>query len=169
MGYWGYYVVARGGRPLTEYEALKSVREELVLLEERAAGWQVWECEAAGEAAPGIGSMRQLAQESGAPALFGYVMDSECAVVEGAAADSGTWTACLAPVAMATLLGVGERDLEDYFLPPDNATARAVTWAAEAGFSACEPLLHEAFTIGADPSAETLFFRLLDLLGVAER
>ncbi len=128
--------------------------------------------------------MNDLAGQTGAPALFGYVMDSDCVVVEAAAPESGAWTTCLARTAMAGYLGA-ERDgltLEDYFLEPRDAAERAVAWAAEAGCAASAGELAEVLADdpdageGADgapgpggergPVAEDLFFRLLDRLGV---
>ncbi len=80
--------------------------------------------------------MNALALETGAPALFGYVMNSECVVLEAAAPESGAWTTCLARSAMAGYVGAGREGLtlEDYFLDPGDAAERAVRWAAEAGF-----------------------------------
>ncbi|MFI6880145.1 hypothetical protein ACIBL6_42550 [Streptomyces sp. NPDC050400] len=168
MGYWGYYVVARSGRPLKELEALGGVRDELTLLEERAEGWQVWECPGgSGEQTRDVGSMNSLAAETGSPALFAYVMDSDCAVVEAAAPESGAWTTCLGRTAMAGYIGGDERSLEDYFLPPRDAAERAVAWAAECGRTVPEQPLHDVLRADADPSAEELFFRFLDRLGVA--
>jgi hypothetical protein len=112
--------------------------------------------------------MYTLAQESGAPALFGYVMDSDCVAVEAAAPESGTWTTCLARDVMAGYLGVDGEGLgvDDYFLEPADAAGRAVAWAAEAGRTVpVEPLL-DVLSSGPDPLAENLFFRLLDRLGV---
>ncbi|MET9493256.1 hypothetical protein [Streptomyces sp. NPDC006552] len=170
MGYWGYYVVARTGRPLTEFDALDGVREELTLLEERAGQWQVWECPGgSGDRTRDIGSMNALAAQTGAPALFAYVMDSRCAVIEAAAPDSGTWTACLGRAAAATFIGGDERALEDYFLPPRDAAERAVTWAAEGGLTRVAKPLADVLAAPAEPSAEELFFRFLDRLGVIAR
>jgi hypothetical protein len=168
MGYWGYFVVGRGERPLTETEALSGA-QGMTPRQEAPDGWQVWEY-------PGgdgdVGNMNALALETGAPALFGYVMDSACVVVEAAGPESGAWTTCLGRTAMTARLGAGEEGptLEDYFLEPRDAAERAVAWAAEAGHTvAVEPLLD---VLGADPDpaahelAENLFFRLLDRLGV---
>ncbi|WP_406474158.1 hypothetical protein [Streptomyces sp. NBC_01615] len=163
MGYWGYYVVGRSERPLAELDALAGARgmERRTLAPD---GWQVWEY-------PGgdgdIGKMSTLARETGAPALFGYVMDSDCVAVEAAAPHSGVWTACLAREAMAGYVG-GEDELgvDDYFLEPADAADRAVAWAAEAGRTvAAQPLL-DVLNADPDPLAENLFFRLLDRLGV---
>jgi hypothetical protein len=168
MGYWGYYVVAASERPLKEIEALSGVRDELALLEERAGGWQVWECHGGSdEQARDIGSMNSLAAQTGSPALFAYVMDSRCAVVEAAAPRSGAWTTCLGRTSMAEFIGGDERALEDYFLPPGDAADRAVAWAAECGRTVAARPLADVLEAAPEPSAEELFFRFLDRLGVA--
>ncbi|MFJ4711040.1 hypothetical protein [Streptomyces sp. NPDC088785] len=169
MGYWGYYVVARSAGPLSGLAALSGVRDTLTLLEERAGGWQVWECPgggADGEQAPDPGSMNALAAETDAPALFAYVMDSRCAVVEAAAPRSGAWTTCLGRAAMARYIGGDERALEDYFLPPDDAAEHAVAWAAEGERTVEAGPLLDVLRARAEPSAEELFFRFLDRIGV---
>src|SRR5262249_3537503 len=154
MGYWGYYVVGRSERPLAELEALAGARG-MVLRTAAPDGWQVWEYPSGdGD----IGNMNTLARETGAPALFGYVMDSDCVAVEAAAPDRGVGTACLAREAMAGYVG-GEDELgvDDYFLAPADAAARAVSWAAEAGHTiTAEPLL-ELLTADSDLLAENLF------------
>jgi hypothetical protein len=165
MGYWGYYVVGRGERPLAGLDALAGAKEGMELRVEAPGGWQVWEYPSGdGE----LGNMNVLAAQTGAPALFGYVMDSASVVVEAAAPESGAWTTCLARAAMAGYLDAGNEGLtlEDYFLQPRDAAERAVAWAAEAGHEvAAEPLV-EVLTAEPDPLAENLFFRLLDRLGV---
>ncbi|MFE3850553.1 hypothetical protein ACFXPN_05340 [Streptomyces griseorubiginosus] len=170
MGYWGYFVVGRGERPLAERDALAGA-EGMVLRESAPGGWQVWEY-ASGEG--GIGSMNSLALETGSPALFGYVMDSASVVVEAAGPESGGWTTCLARGAMARFIGAGGAGesgadgltLEDYFLEPRDAAARAVAWAAEAGHAVAEEPLLDVLSSDPDPLAENLFFRMLDRLGV---
>ncbi|MDN3252239.1 hypothetical protein ACFW4O_37795 [Streptomyces mutabilis] len=190
MGYWGYFVVGRAERPLTELDALSGAAE-MTLRQSAPDGWQVWEF-------PGgdgdVGNMNDLAGQTGAPALFGYVMDSDCVVVEAAAPESGAWTTCLARSAMAGYLGAEQEGLtlEDYFLEPRDAAERAVAWAAEAGRTASAGELTEVLAadpgVGSeadseagpeadseagaaggaagDPVAEKLFFRFLDRLGV---
>ncbi|MFC9847301.1 hypothetical protein ACFWFF_09825 [Streptomyces sp. NPDC060223] len=164
MGYWGYYVVGRSERPLAELDALAAA-PGMVLQATAPDGWQVWEYPSGdGD----VGSMNTLARETGAPALFGYVMDSDCVVVEAAAPESGAWTTCLARPAMARYLGDSEEGLsvDDYFLEPADAAERAVAWAAEAGHTVvAEPLLR-VLTAEPDPLAENLLFRFLDRLGV---
>jgi len=164
MGYWGYFVVGRSERALTELEALSGAGD-MTLRAEAPGGWQVWEYPSAdGD----VGNMNELARETGAPALFGYVMDSRCVVVEAAAPRSGAWTTCLARDAMAGYLGAGDEGLtlEDYFLEPGDAAERAVAWAAEAGHEVNAEPLRDVLTSDPDPLAENLFFRMLDRLGV---
>ncbi|MGY0069347.1 hypothetical protein ACWZEH_21670 [Streptomyces sp. QTS137] len=181
MGYWGYFVVGRDERPLAERDALAGARG-MTLRTSAPGGWQVWEYPS-GDG--GIGNMNDLARETGAPALFGYVMDSACVVVEAAAPASGAWTTCLARSATAGYLGAPAPDgggadggegaagavqggltLEDYFLEPRDAADRAVEWAAEAGHAVAVEELVEVLTADPDPVAENLLFRLLDRLGV---
>ncbi|MET9777187.1 hypothetical protein ABZ023_23450 [Streptomyces sp. NPDC006367] len=175
MGYWGYFVVSRAERPLTERDGPASAAD-MTLRASAPDGWRVWEY-------PGgegdVGNMNDLAARTGAPALFGYVMDSACVVIEAAAPESGAWTTCLVRTAMAGYLGA-EREgltLEDYFLEPRDAAERAVAWAAEAGRTADAGELTEVLSAGlrddaggpsgdAAPTAEDLFFRFLDRLGV---
>ncbi|MCC9709273.1 hypothetical protein E4N62_30900 [Streptomyces sp. MNU76] len=178
MGYWGYYVVGRSERPLAELDALAEA-EALTLCVTADDGWQIWAyptgapgVEAAGGSGStgDVGNMNTLARETGAPALFGYVMDSDCVVVEAAAPESGAWTTCLARRAMAAYLGdVQGLTVEDYFLEPRDAAERAVAWAAEAGRVVVERSLVEVLASEpgpADPLAENILFRLLDRLGV---
>ncbi|WP_329335505.1 hypothetical protein OG866_16635 [Streptomyces sp. NBC_00663] len=165
MGYWGYFVVGRSARPLEELETLAGAAEGLSLRSEAAGGWQVWEYPSGdGD----LGSMNALARETGAPALFGYVMDSACVVVEAAGPESGAWTTCLARAAMAGYIGAGQEGLalEDYFLEPPDAAERAAAWAEEAGRAVDAGRLLEVLTADPDPLAENLFFRLLDRLAV---
>lgn len=165
MGYWGYYVVGRSERPLVELSAVAGVRDELSLLVRRDDGWQVWEVPG-GDGTRDVGNMNTLALETGSPALFGYVMDSDCVVVEAAAPESGVWTTCLAREAMAGYIGDGGLSLDDYFLEPRDAADRAVTWAAESGRTVAPAPLLDVLKAAAEPSAEELFFRFLDRLGV---
>ncbi|MGC5038324.1 MULTISPECIES: hypothetical protein [unclassified Streptomyces] len=165
MGYWGYFVVGRGERPLAELTALAGAADGMTRRTSAPDGWQVWEY-------PGgdgdVGNMNALAEETGAPALFGYVMNSECVVLEAAAPESGAWTTCLARAAMAGYLGAGREGLtlEDYFLEPNDAAERAVRWAAEAGHEVNAGTLLDVLTSDPDPLAENLLFRFLDRLGV---
>lgn len=164
MGYWGYLVVGRSERPLAGLDALSGA-EGMTLRTSAPDGWQVWDY-AGGDG--DVGSMNALAVQTGAPALFGYVMDSECAVLEAAAPESGAWTTCLVRPAMARYLGADREGLtlEDYFLEPRDAAERAVAWAAEAGRTVDPGEVLDVLTADPEPLAENIFFRLLDRLGV---
>ncbi|CAL9294117.1 hypothetical protein [Streptomyces sp. SudanB66_2053] len=165
MGYWGYFVVGRAELPLAGRDALAGAGGDLTLRTEVPDGWQVWEL-------PGregeLGSMNELARETGAPALFGYVMDGACVAVEAASPESGVWTACLGRDAMAGYLD-GRREgltVDDYFLDPADAAERAVFWAEEAGRTVAAEEVLQVLTADPGPMAENLFFRLLDRLRV---
>ncbi|GHG12753.1 hypothetical protein [Streptomyces albogriseolus] len=165
MGYWGYFVVGRAERPLAGLDALAGAGGDLTLRCEAPDGWQVWELPGrAGE----LGSMNELAAETGAPALFGYVMDGACVAVEAASPESGVWTACLGRDAMAGYLDGRQEGLtvEDYFLERADAAERAVFWAEEAGRTVAPEDVLEVLTADPGPMAENLFFRLLDRLRV---
>lgn len=175
MGYWGYFVVGRSEQPLSRTAALAGV-PGLLSRTTAPGGWQVWEYPGAGT---GIGSMKVLARETGAPSLFGYVMDSACVAVEAATPSGDAWSACLARNVMAAHLAGADGGLgvDDYFLEPADAAARAVAWAAGAGHSVTAEALLAVLEAepGAGPEgpdaesgevAENLLFQLLDRLGV---
>jgi hypothetical protein len=163
MGFWGYHLVGRSDGPLAEHKALRGVRDRLTLRQNRVDGWQVW----AHPSEPPLGDMATLAQNLRAPVLFGFVMDSACVVVEAAAPQSGSWYACLGRAPMAAHLGQDGMVLEDLFLPPEDAAARAVEWAAETGHGVLEgPLLELLRIERPEGIAEDLFLTFLDRLGM---
>ncbi|MER7178052.1 hypothetical protein ABT404_00900 [Streptomyces hyaluromycini] len=158
MGYWGYFVVGRG-EPASGGGILRT---------SAPGGWHLWQYDSPDA---DVGSMNALAARTGAPALFGYVMDGACVVVEAAAPESGGWTTCLGRAAAARLLAVDERglSLDDYFLEPRDAAGRAVAWAAEAGHTVGADALLAVLTADPDPDAplaENPLFGLLRVLGV---
>ncbi|WP_405631311.1 hypothetical protein [Streptomyces sp. NBC_01174] len=163
MGFWGCYLVGRSGEPLIGHPALREARGLLTLREYRADGWQIW----SHPTEPSLGSMTALAGAARAPVLLGFVMDGACVAVEAAAPYSGSWYACLGRAPMAALLGRDGATVEDLFLPPEDAAARAVGWAAESGRGVLEgPLLELLRIERPEWSAEELFFAFLDRLGI---
>ncbi|MEU0301753.1 hypothetical protein ABZ252_20150 [Streptomyces sp. NPDC006175] len=163
MGFWGLYLVGRSGEPLIGHPALRDARERLTLREYRADGWQVW----SHPTEPSPVSMTALAAAARAPVLLGFVMDGVCVAVEAAAPHSGSWYACLGRVPMAERIGRDGLTPEDLFLPPEDAAARAVAWAAESGQAVREgPLLELLRVERPEWSAEELFFAFLDRLGI---
>ncbi|MFF9685098.1 hypothetical protein [Streptomyces sp. NPDC014623] len=166
MGFWGCYLVGRSGEPLIGHPALRDARERLTLREHRADGWQVW----SHPVDPSPGSMTALAGAARAPVLLGSVMDGVCVAVEAAAPYSGSWYACLGRAPMAALLDRNGATVEDLFLPPEDAAARAVQWAAETGQGVPEgPLLELLRVEHPEWSAEELFLAFLDRLGIERR
>ncbi|WP_327115435.1 hypothetical protein OG206_12740 [Streptomyces sp. NBC_01341] len=163
MGFWGVYLVGRSGEPLPDHPALRDARDLLTLREYRADGWQVW-CHPGD---PPLGPMAALADAARAPVLLGFVMDSVCVAVEAAGPHSGSWYACLGRAPMTAHLVRDGTTLEDLFLPPEDAAARAVRWAAESGRGVLEgPLLELLRIEQPEWSADELFFAFLDRLGI---
>lgn len=165
VGYWGYFVVAKTGRGAEELSALDDVRGRLKVKEQLPEHWLVWEHP--GE--PGIDGEKlapALAQETDAPVLVGFVMDSDCVVIEAAGPTSGAWTACLGPHLMAGYLSEDGQRLEDWFIPPEQAASRAADWAREAGHTIAPAPLADLFRADVQPRAQDEFFGLLDAIGL---
>ncbi|HEY3717595.1 MAG TPA: hypothetical protein VGL39_23975 [Jatrophihabitantaceae bacterium] len=112
--------------------------------------------------------LEDLVRETNAPALTGFVMDSDCVDVRALGATSGPWRTCVDRAAMSAYLSEDGGNIDAQFLPAAGAAERAVAWAAEAGLPASSAGLELPFRDGhADPMAEDLFFELLDRLGVS--
>ncbi|CCK25662.1 hypothetical protein BN159_1283 [Streptomyces davaonensis JCM 4913] len=159
MGYWGYFTVAESASPLGDLACTRAI-PELTLNRRLSGDWQVWEH----PAEPDIEAddlAVALAEETGKPALVGFVMDSDCVVIEAADSSNGAWTACLSPKAMARYLAEDGQQLEDWMLTPERATENAVIWARLTGRQVATAPLAEIFQKEADPFAEDLFFTLL--------
>lgn len=106
--------------------------------------------------------------ETGTPAIFAFVMDSACVVVEAAtsAEAAGSWFGCLGREAMAAHLSADGLVPEDLFLPPEQAAANAVQWAAATGRTVAPGALLDVLRQEAGPVAGELFARFLDRLGL---
>lgn len=177
MGYWGYFVVGRAERPLAELEALSGAGD-MTLRQSAPDGWQVWEF-------PGgdgdVGNMNDLAGQTGAPALFGYVMDSDCVVVEAARPRAGrgrpAWRAPPWPATWAPN-GTGSPWRTTSWNPgtppsaPSPGPPRRDVPRAPPNWRGCCRTTRRGARRGGDrvlapgPVAENLFFRFLDRLGV---
>ena len=167
MGYWGYYIVAKSEGPLEELNSLSSVRARLELAEQFLSGWQAWEHPSEPEIEEAE-LAAALAQETRAPSMIGYVMDSDCVVIEAASPASGTWRACLGPQLMASYLSESGDRLQDWFLSPEEAASRAARWAREAGHSVDSELLVETFRADVSPAAQRRFGEFLYQIGLQE-
>ena len=167
MGLWGSFILGRADRPLLALHALEQYGGRLKRCEERQGGWQVWLLSGEPVLDDPKPLLADLTKETGAPALTGFVMDSDCVAVEALGRTGGLWRACLDRESMAAYLAEDGQQVDDWFLQPGDAAARAVGWAAEAGYAvAVEPLL-EVLKDEADPFAEDLFFEFLTRLGLA--
>lgn len=165
MGYWGYFTVAESASPLGDLACTRAI-PGLTLNRRLSRNWQVWEH----PAEPDIeaeGLALALTEETGKPALVGFVMDSDCVVIEAADSSNGAWTACLSPKAMAGYLAEDGQQLEDFMLTPEQAAEHAAIWAALTGNQVAVAPLTDIFQREADPFAEDLFFTLLRGLSLA--
>ena len=98
------------------------------------------------------------------PALVAYVMDSDCAVLEGRSQNGNRWEGILNRKTCAGMAGSDEDVLAMY--PLDRCVSGAVEWAREAGLTPSEQLVKQA--LEADETfAEDALNRLLVALGLA--
>jgi hypothetical protein len=164
MGYWGYFIVAAWPSSLGELPCMRPIAG---LTPDRKLGdeWQIWRSPAeppleADELAAA------LFRETRRPALVGFVMDSDCLVIEASDPVNGTWTACLSPVNTAGYLVEDGKKLEDWVLSPEQAARCAVAWIGSAGRKVAKAPLVDLFQREADPVVEDIFFELIGLLGL---
>lgn len=107
-----------------------------------------------------------LSSRAAAPVLTGYIMDSDCAVIEGLGSESGFWRTCLGRDAMSAYMEESETDVDSWFLSPSESVQVSRTWAGEAGLRASAEKLSEVFQVQPDPFVEEVFTDLIAALGV---
>ncbi|MFI1972754.1 hypothetical protein BLA24_26935 [Streptomyces cinnamoneus] len=170
MGFWGYLLVGRGGaRALVECPALAANRDHLVPAGAFGDGWQLWEHPEHPALGDGIDTLvRALADQTGAPALAAYVMESDCAVLVGAGPGDPSWSACLGRTTLARYMAETGLGLDELFPGPEAAAAHCAAWADAAGCAADAAELVRVLAADPEPSVETLFRELLAGLGVME-
>ncbi|GHF48289.1 hypothetical protein GCM10010218_32210 [Streptomyces mashuensis] len=176
MGFWGYLLVGRGeDRDLTECPVLAANREHLLPAGSFAGGWQLWAHPAHREpdARPGLGGgidalVSTLADQTAAPALAAYVMESDCALLGGASPGGTCWSACLGRTPLARYLADTGLALDDLFPSPEAAAAHCAAWAAAAGHPADTTELADVLAADPEPGVEDLFRQLLARLGMVE-
>jgi hypothetical protein len=193
VGFWGTFAVVRAELDVARMTALTAGRHALELEKHRPwqPGWQVWRVwgDSTDDLAP------KLAAATGAPALAASVMDSSSAHCIGFGPQTGPWEAWLdlesALAYIVTPPSPWDDDgnyLDDaaedptYLAKVDSArrellaaapgglagASQAVAWAREANLAPA-PADRIADLLGAeDTFAESLFFNLLELLGVAD-
>lgn len=159
MGYWGHLVVARSPRPLSvlrEVTAFGTPHEEKLI----GRDWRL--LRVAGSTPDLRTAVAALVGATGAPVLAAYVLDSDCAVVEGQTDIGMRWTGVLNR-------GIAVRDYQapvgDYD-SPERAVLGAQEWSRQGRLTSSEDLLRQAFTEERD-SAEELFDLLLAGLGIS--
>ena len=168
MGYWGSVILARSPAPLDTVEAITSRDAGLENPEEYDGGWRAAETIGSSINITAPQMLFQLVEQTGAPALTGYVMDSDCVDLCGYGRQSGLWRACLARTAMADFYADQETDrFHDTFLHPNEAADRAAAWAREAGLDPDHAGLVELFARADDDLVgESEFDELRVLLGI---
>lgn len=167
MGFWGSFVVCRAAVPLPELTAVADRSEGIEDLQSYPDGWQVGQYSGPELAHDATALLTEVAAETGAPALTGFVLDSDAIVVEAYSKPRGYWRACLVRQAMQ---GYCEDDGEDFhavYLTPDQATTAALGWALDAGLTPDPAAVHTVFQVEeVEMFAEGLFFDLLKALGI---
>ena len=167
MGLWGSFVVGRAAVPLPELTAVAERSEGIEDHQSYADGWQVGQYPGPELAHDAAALLTEVAAETGAPALTGFVLDSDTIVVEGYSEPHGYWRACLVRHAMQ---GYCEDDGEDFdavYPTPEQATGAALRWAGDAGLTPDPDAVRETFQVEqVDLFAEGLFFELLHALGI---
>ncbi|MFT3873147.1 MAG: hypothetical protein QM714_10945 [Nocardioides sp.] len=128
--------------------------------------------------------LSELVEVTGAPALWGFVVDSDFVDLVMLGQRSGRVHVFLGPESAEIFMDefglVGDEsdeagpdleegeyvDLEEQFPDQVDATSKALAWAHEAGLSADAAAVAAVFTQEADPLAEDLMLDLLDALGI---
>jgi hypothetical protein len=169
MGFWGSFVLCRTDAALDEVAAIASRDEGLEEADHLGGGWQVGRYSGSFLADDADGMLNDLIAETGAPALTGFVLDSDCIDVHGRGSRSGHWHACLARASMARYVKEDGVDFDWEFLRPQAAADRAAAWAREARLDPDEPALLDVFSRpDGDLFAEPLFYALIRALGINE-
>ncbi|MGW0665192.1 hypothetical protein [Streptodolium elevatio] len=185
MGYWGEFVVVRSERSARELDPLNGGLcrrgHEDCLGSERAYGdaWQIVPVEhgVPGETAE---TVRRLGEQTGAPALICYVLDSDAGLVHGWSARGGPWQTWFRPQYAAEYeLPVDLCYEDETGMPATAYTAawnaehdrlvrempgharRVAAWAVEAGWSPDVDAVHHALIHDEPGWAEEQFHRQL--------
>jgi hypothetical protein len=166
MGFWGSLVLCRPSGDLSEVEAIVSRDESVTEIAQPGGDWRIGKCEDTALIDDAEAFLRDLVAESGAPALLGYVLDSDCVDLVAMGAASGVWRSCLNREAMQAY--AEDHALDESILHPGAAAERAAQWASEAGLRPSLPALLSVLSRTGDILfAESLFFELVVALGVA--
>jgi hypothetical protein len=149
VGYTGRIVVARSARPLAELAAVGGVPALSEVI--HGEGWRV----ATLDGDLSRGGLRALVNETGQPALWAYVLDSDMADVQALTPLGVSWHAYLHE---ESALSYGAPELAH---PVDEVIRQALGWADEAGLTPSEETLRAVFAADGVFAEDTL----ADLLG----
>lgn len=167
MGFWGTLVVCKSAVPLIDVSAISERDEGLVWHQDRESGWQVGQYMSQDLFRDCKALLVELAAETQAPALAGFVLDSDAVELAGFSVENGYWKACLAREAMRNYCEDADLDFDVEFPMADAAPRDAAAWAAAAGTTPDIEALDTVFSADqADGHAEDLFFELLGFLGI---
>lgn len=151
MGYTGRIVVARS---VASPVGLPALGAEVLDVRELGDGW--WSVQLDGDSA---GAMEGLVAATGAPVVSAFVLDSDCADVEGLTPAGVRWRTYL------------HRDVAESFGAPaleqsdDEVLRQALAWSADAGLAASRGELREVLEL-TNVFAEDTFDELLQALGI---
>ncbi|MFI1394670.1 hypothetical protein [Streptomyces sp. NPDC020681] len=164
MGYWGSLILVNHPQPPSGTPAFAG-GQRVVLLQKRAGDWRMWSLE--GQGSLDDEDLAGLVETTGGPVLVGFVMDSNCIVLEGRTKDRATWRTCLDRTAMSAYMAESGQSVDEWFLGPEEAAENAVEWARAAGLTPLPEALAEVLSKRSDPFVEDLFQEFLDGLGIA--
>jgi hypothetical protein len=98
VGFWGTFIVARNGRPVTELEALKAAADQVVWQRTGGDGWQVVQIHRGPDgydstALPADWErlLVSVMEQTGQPVLAAVVLDSDGAQLIGYSPKAGRW------------------------------------------------------------------------------
>lgn len=167
MGFWGSFLVCRTAGSVLDLAAVVERTEGLDDEHTYLGGWRVGQFSGPELADNAARMLAELVGETNAPALTGFVLDSDAVIVEGLSRVTGYWRACLAREAMEGYCEDDGQDFHAQFPTAEQATASAVGWATHAGLTPDPDALLRTFqTAQADLFAEELFFTMLTHLGL---
>jgi hypothetical protein len=152
MGYTGRVLVARTRRSFDGSPIVAGAE----LLHERELGDGWWWAQFDGDP---DGALRALVSETGAPVVSAFVIDSDCADVQGSTPSGVHWRTYLHP---STAQSYGAPALPQ---STDQVIEHAIAWSVEAGRTADPDGLREVLEARSDFAEDTLD-DLLQALGV---
>jgi hypothetical protein len=169
MGFWGSFVLCKTDQPLDEVEVINARDEGVEWTRAYADGWQVGQYAGTDIVSDAPRLLEDLTELTGAPTLIGFVLDSDCIDVQGFGTASGHFHACIDRECMSGYLQDANMAVEQLYLPPDEAAARAAAWATEASLHPDHDALVHLFTNArCDPTVDKLFFDFIKALGITD-